>query len=234
LSLGGGSTPNDGNKPHGVAYASAATHEGESFKLSGTEMAMNVMKVKVSSPFTTDDRVNPIPALTMLLETALVMDPNSHIKSNDPSCSPIDKVTNIAKMKNIDKYAIDLQTNTIKKQFVYFVTLKTTISFQNLKLSKEMYAWLKDNKIYIRQHAMQMNHTTPIGYLLSMHLTLSSGDAMKLLLDGYIPPDIEYNLITMSTFYITQKGKKVNTHIVEVHVNQKKQSAPRKSSQTAG
>jgi hypothetical protein len=58
-----------------------------------------------------------------------------------------------------------------------------------------------------------------------MHLTLSSGDAMKLLLDGYIPPDIEYNLITMSTFYITQKGKKVN---------QKKQSASRKSSQTAG
>jgi hypothetical protein len=155
----------------------------------------------------------------MLLETALVMDPNSHIKSNDPSCSQIDKVANIARMKNIDKYAIYLQTNTIKKQFVYFVPLKTTISFQNLKLSKEMYAWLKDNKIYIMQHAMQMNHTTPIGYLLGMHPTLSSGNAMKLLLDGYIPPDIEYHLIMTSTFYITQKGKKVNTHIAEVHVN---------------
>ncbi len=66
--------------------------------LSGTEMATNVMKVKVSSPFTADDRVNPIPALAMLLETALVMDPNSHIKSNDTSCSPIDKVSDIAKM----------------------------------------------------------------------------------------------------------------------------------------
>jgi hypothetical protein len=84
-----------------------------------------------------------------------------------------------------------------------------------------MYAWLKENKIYIMQHAMQMNHTTPIGYLLGMHPTLSSGDAIKLLLDGYIPPDIEYNLITTSTFYITQKGKKVNTHIVKVHVNSK-------------
>jgi hypothetical protein len=55
LSLGGRSTPNEGNKPHGTAYARAATREGESFKLSGTEMAMNIMKVKVSSLFTTND-----------------------------------------------------------------------------------------------------------------------------------------------------------------------------------
>jgi hypothetical protein len=46
-----------------------------------------------------------IPALTMLLETALVMDHNSRIKSNDPSCSPIDKVTDITKMTNVDKHA---------------------------------------------------------------------------------------------------------------------------------
>jgi hypothetical protein len=149
------------------------------------------MKVKVSSPFTANDHVNPIPALTILLETALVVDPNSCIKSNDPSSSPIDKVADITKMTNVDKYAVDLQTNAIKKQFVYYVTLETTISFQNLKLSKKMYAWLKDNKIYITQHTMQTNHTTPIGYLLGMHPTLSSRDAMKLLLDGYIPTDIE-------------------------------------------
>jgi hypothetical protein len=114
-----------------------------------------------------------------------------------------------------------LQTNAIKKQFIYFVTLETTISFQNLKLAKKMYAWLKENKIFIMQHTMKMNHTTPIGYLLGMHLTLSSHDAMKLLLDGYIPNNIEYNLIMMSTFYITKKGKKVNTHVVKVHVNLK-------------
>jgi hypothetical protein len=74
-----------------------------------------------------------------------------------------------------------------------------------------MYAWLKDNKIYIMQHMMQTNHTTPIGYLLGMHPTLSSCDVMKLLLDRSIPPDIEYNLITASTFYITRKEKIVNT-----------------------
>jgi uncharacterized protein YaaR (DUF327 family) len=84
-----------------------------------------------------------------------------------------------------------------------------------------MYAWLKENKIFIMQHMMKTNHTTPIGYLLGMHPTLSSCDALKLLLDGYIPNNIEYNLIMMSTFYITKKGKKVNTHVVEVHVDSK-------------
>jgi len=220
-SLRGDSTLNGSTQPGGAAYASVDTRAGESFLLSGTEMATNVMKVKIASPFTADDRVNPIPALTMLLSTALLLDPNSRIKSNDPTCSPIDKVADIAKTTNIDKYAVDLQTNAIKKQFVYFVTLDTTISFQNLKLAKKMYAWLKENKIFITQHTMQTNHTTPIGYLLGMHPTLSSRDAMKLLLDGYIPNDIEYNLITMSTFYITEKGKKVNTHVVEVHVDSK-------------
>jgi hypothetical protein len=157
----------------------------------------------------------------MLLTTALMLDPNSCIKSNDTTCSPIDKVADIAKTSNIDKYAVDLQTNAIKKQFIYFVTLETTISFQNLKLAKKMYAWLKENKIFITQHMMKMNHTTPISYLLGMHPTLSSHNAMKLLLDGYIPNDIEYNLITMSMFYITEKGMKVNTHVVEVHVDSK-------------
>jgi hypothetical protein len=220
-SLAGGRTHNGSNQPGSAAYADAATREDESFMLSGTEMATNIMKVKIASPFTGDDCVNPIPALTMLLTTALMLDPNSRIKCNDPTCSPIDKVADIAKTTNIDKYAVDLQTNAIKRQFIYFVTLETTISFQNLKLAKKMYAWLKENKIFIMQHTMKMNHTTPISYLLGMHPTLSSRNAMKLLLDGYIPNDIEYNLITMSTFYITEKGKKVNTNVVEVHVDSK-------------
>jgi hypothetical protein len=220
-SLAGDRTLNGSNHPGSAAYADAVTHEDESFMLSGTEMATNVMKVKIASPFTADDRVNLIPALTMLLTTALMLDPNSRIKSNDPMCSLIDKVADIAKTTNIDKYAVDLQTNAIKNQFVYFVTLETTISFQNLKLAKKMYAWLKENKIFITQHMMKTNHTTPIGYLFGMHPTLSSRDAMKLLLDGYIPNDIEYNLIMMSTFYITEKGKKVNTHVVKVHVDSK-------------
>jgi hypothetical protein len=71
------------------------------------------------------------------------------------------------------------------------------------------------------QHTMKTNHNTPISYLLGMHPTLSSNNAMKLLLDGYIRNDIEYNLIMMSMFYITEKGKKVNTHVVEVHVDSK-------------
>jgi hypothetical protein len=175
----------------------------------------------VSTPFTADDQVNPVEALTMILKAALMMDPNAHIMSNDPTCSPIDKISDIAKISNIDKYAVDLQTNAIKKQFVYFVTLETTVSFHNLKFNKELYAWLKENKHFLVQNTMKTNYTAAIGYFMGMHPTLSSRDAMKGTLDGYIPSDIDYNLITVSTFYIDQKGKKVNTHVVEIHVDAK-------------
>jgi hypothetical protein len=212
-SLAGNHTLNGSNHPGGTAYADAATRKDKSFMLSGTEMATNVMKVKIAFPFNANDCVNQIPALIMLLTTALMMDPNnSCIKSSNPMYSPIDKV---------NKYAVDLQTNTIKKQFVYFVTLKVSMSIQKLKLAKKMYTWLKENKIFIMQHTMKTNFTTLIGYLLGIHPTLSSCNAMKLLFDGYIPNDIEYNLITMSMFYITKKGKKVNTHVVEVHAESK-------------
>jgi hypothetical protein len=181
--------------------------------------------MKVSSPFTADDQVNPIEALIMILKATLMMNPNAHIKSNNPTCSLVEKISDIAKISNIDKYAMDLQTNAIKKQFVYFVTLRTTIGFHNLKFNKELHAWLKENKHYLVQNTMKMNYTTAIGYFMGMHLTLSSRDMMKGTLDGHIPSDINYNLITISMFYIDQKGKKVNTHVVETHVDAKE--APR-------
>jgi hypothetical protein len=125
-SLAGDRTLNGSNHPGGAAYADAAARDDESFMLRSTEMATNIMKVKIESTFTADDHVNPIPALTMLLSTALMIDPSSCIKSNDPTCTPIDKVADIAKTSNIDKYTIDLQTNAIKKQFIYFVSLEAS------------------------------------------------------------------------------------------------------------
>jgi hypothetical protein len=129
LSLAGDSTLNGSNRPGGTAYADAATREDESFMLSGTEMATNIMKVKIISPFTANDCVNPIPALTMLLSTALMIDPSSCIKSNDPMCSPIDKVVDIAKTSNIDKYTVDLQTNAIKNSLSTLLPLKPKSAF---------------------------------------------------------------------------------------------------------
>jgi hypothetical protein len=58
---------------------------------------------------------------------------------------------------------------------------------------------------------------------------------MKLPLEGYIPNNIEYNFIMMSMFYITEKGKKVNTHVDEVHVKtRKKLNMPRNCCPNAG
>jgi hypothetical protein len=154
----------------------------------------------------------------MILKTAQLFDPKARIKSIDPVCSPIENISDVAKIgNNIEKYIMDLQTNVIKKQFAYFIILETNTSFHNLKFNKEMFAWLREKNHWITTHTMTTNFTSPIGFILGMHPTLSSRDAMKELIDGVLP-DIEFSLIMTSQFFITPQGKKVNTNVVELHV----------------
>jgi hypothetical protein len=55
---------------------------------------------------------------------------------------------------------------------------------------------------------------------MGMHPTLSSHDALSELLNQYFEmEDIEFNLITTGQFYITKDKKKVNTKVVELHVD---------------
>jgi hypothetical protein len=116
LSLGDGSGLKGSNPPGGASHARAGTHAGDSFMLSGAKMATNNLMLKVSVPFTADDKVNPIPAVSMLLKTAQLFDPKARIKLMDPTCSMIENVSDIAKLgQNIEKYVMDLQTNVIKK-----------------------------------------------------------------------------------------------------------------------
>jgi hypothetical protein len=217
LSLRGNSSLKGGNQPSGAAYAGATTHPGESFKLSGSKMATNAIKMKVSVPFTTNDKVNPIPALTMILKASKYLDAHSHIKSNDPMFADIINVNDVAKITDIDKFVSDLQTNVHKKQFVWFFTLDTTISFSNLKYNKQLFSWMREHQHFLSTHSMKMNYVSPIGFLSGLHPTLSSHDAMKVLLDGPLQ-DLEFSLVTTSQFFITQKEKKVNTTVVEIHV----------------
>jgi hypothetical protein len=131
--------------------------------------------------------------------------------------SSIENIDDVAKITNIEKYVSDLQTNVQKHQFVYFVTLETTVSFSDLKYNKVMFSWLRENQHYISPHSMNTNYVTPIGWFSGLHPTLSSRDNMKVLLaeplDG-----IKYALVTASTFFIDKDGKKVNTNVVEIHV----------------
>jgi hypothetical protein len=104
LSLGGGSNLNHSHQPNGAPYGGTAASSEESFTLNGSEMTKNVRKMKVSLPFTADDKVNPIPFMTMLLTTAKQLDSKSSLNLNDPMCSPIEIVDDIAKITNLDKY----------------------------------------------------------------------------------------------------------------------------------
>jgi predicted RNA-binding protein with EMAP domain len=64
---------------------------------------------------------------------------------------------------------------------------------------------------------MKTIYVSPIGFLSGLHPMLSSHDAMKVLLDGPLQ-DLKFSFITTSQFSITQKEKKVNTTVVEIHV----------------
>ena len=216
-SLRGDSSLKGGHQPSGAAYAGATTHPGESFKLSGSKMVTNAIKMKVSVPFTADDKVNPIPALTMILKASKYLDAHSRIKSNDPMFADIENVNDVAKITDIDKFVSDLQTNVHKKQFVWFFTLDTTVSFSDLKYNKQLFSWLREHQHFLSTHSMKTNYVSPIGFLSGLHPTLSSRDAMKVLLDGPLQ-DLEFSLVTTSQFFITQKEKKVNTTVVEIHV----------------
>lgn len=107
-----------------------------------------------------------------------------------------------------------------RKQFVFFLVLETTASFQQLKFNKKLFNWLQDNNYWIYFHAMNTNFTVSLGWFMGMHPTLSSRDAFSELLNQYFEmEDIEFNLITTGQFYITKDKKKVNTKVVELHVD---------------
>jgi hypothetical protein len=125
------------------------------------------------SPITIDDKVNPIPALQKVLEAVKIFDSNFCLKSNNPMFSPIINFGNVAKISNIEKYAMDIQSNAIKKQFSYFIIFETTISFPMLKESNNSWSWLCEMKLYLNPHMMHSNYVTEIGFFMGMHLTLS-------------------------------------------------------------
>ena len=73
---------------------------------------------------------------------------------------------------------------------------------------------------------LETNHTTPLGFIYGVHPTLSSRDYMKELLDPYMH-DIEYTLLPNNSFYIDEKGNRVNTRCVELQVDSAKANLAR-------
>jgi hypothetical protein len=210
----------DGKPQGGAASGGPASHGGSGFNVFEPEMEMKHMKMKVSIPFTMDDKVNPVPCMQKVLEVAQQFDARSSLQSSDPMCSPIVNVADIAKLPDPTKYAMDLQSNAIKKQFQYFIILETSVAFPMLKQSTPLYSWLRETKHFLNPHAMHSNYVSEIGFLAGVHPTLSSRDAINALLRerlGQIP----YNLLPASDFFIDPHGKKVNTKVVKIQTESK-------------
>jgi hypothetical protein len=126
-SLGDGSGLKGSKPPGGASYARTGTHAGKSFVLSGAKMVMNNLKMKVSVPFTTNDKVNLISAVSKILKTSQLFDPKASIKLIDPVCSLIANISDVAKIgNNIEKYIMDLQINVIKNSLLISLSWKPT------------------------------------------------------------------------------------------------------------
>jgi hypothetical protein len=69
---------------------------------------------------------------------------------------------------------MDLHTIFVKKQFVFFILLESNSSFHDIKFNTTMFAWLKDFKHWLTPHMMSMSYTTPLGFIMGMHPTMSS------------------------------------------------------------
>ncbi len=135
---------------------------------------------------------------------------------------PIKTAKDVTKIPNanIEKYVMDLQTVAVKKQFIFFLVLKTSASFTQLKFNRKLFNWLQENNYWITFHAMNMNYSVPLGWFMGMHPTLSSHDALSELLNLYFKmEDIKFNLITTGQFFINKDKKKVKTKVVELHVH---------------
>ena len=145
-SLSGDHGPSRGNQHYGAGPGGRHLHVGEGFKLSGSVTAKNALKLHLTTPFTADNKVNPVPLLSKVLETAQMFDPNSCLKASNPALSPITKSSEIPKDEKIFKYAFDLQTLATKQQFIFFAILETSASFNDLKYNGTFFSWLQKNK----------------------------------------------------------------------------------------
>ena len=207
-----------GNQPHGTNPGGSNLHSGKGFKLSGSILVKNKLKLHLAMPFTADNKVNPVLLLSKLLETAKMFDPSSCLKSANPSLSPIMMVSKIPKDEKIFEYAFDLQTLATKQQFVFFATLETSASFNDLKYNSAFFSWLQKHRFWVGINTMKTNHITQLNFLFGLHLTLSSHNNMKESLDPYMD-NIKYNLIPASTFYINEKGERVKTQVTKLQVD---------------
>ena len=120
-------------------------------------MVKNTLKLHLATPFTTDNKVNPVPLLSKVLETAQMFDPNSCLKASNPALSTITKSSKIPKDKKIFKYAFDLQTLATKQQFIFFAILETSTSFSDLKYNGTFFSWLQKNKFWVGINTMHEN-----------------------------------------------------------------------------
>jgi hypothetical protein len=207
-SLGDGSSNNTNNTSSSASRAGNGTLSG------GVTIKKNKIKLHFSLPFTSNDKVNPHPAIKKVYKAALKLDSTACLLPNDCSKAFVTKLVQIHSGKHIN--AFDLQCYLVHRQFLFYAMILTKATFRDIK--SKVFPWLKDNCTWIKTHSMKMNHTANLGFLLGTHPMLMNRDNVKAILTPYLTR-IEFNLAPQKELYYNEKNERNMTSVVMIEVD---------------
>jgi hypothetical protein len=119
--------------------------------------------VQVCVPYSVSDDVDPRPVLIKTLENTQKLDKTAHLLPGPdiPGKPPIMHPSKVPKGEDCEAYATDLQADSKRKQFVYYITIKTALSFVQFKQGNvHQMAFLKKHRIWMTRHSLTSRQVT--------------------------------------------------------------------------
>lgn len=177
-------------------------------------------------PMTSSGMFNPLPIVQGFFTHLKKADPTASLISEDPSITPIQETRDIPKDNKITNFASAPQTDSVRKQYAFFLVFKSTKSLGEIKFDNPpMMLWLQRNKLWLKNHSHTSNYTTTLGFIHGLHPTYGHRESFKEALKPYME-DIEIQLMVESDFYY--KGNiREETQVVKIQVDSKDADAAR-------
>ncbi len=137
--INGDAHPPGDNPPSGNSPATSGLANGNVLGLKTNNNSIHDMKLKISVPMTTSGAINPTPFVKAILENVPKVDENAVLISANGNESPIVKPDDVPTDDKLTAYATDLQSVAKRKQLVFFIILRTSLSFSGIKTGVNRY-----------------------------------------------------------------------------------------------
>jgi hypothetical protein len=199
---------------------------GAGFVTNDPRFKENTQKVKILMPMTSSGMFNPFPIVHGFLTHLKKADLTASLISEDPSITPIQETHDIPKDNKLSNYASAPQTDSVRKQYAFFLIFKSTKSLGEIKFDNPpMMHWLQKNKLWLKNHSHTSNYTTTLGFIHGLHPTYGHRETFKEALEPYME-DVEIQLMVETDFYY-KSNNRVETQVVKIQVDSKDTEAAR-------